>query len=68
MCYLDFGRSLTPESMAETFCGSPLYMAPEIIRNQKYDAKVKRLPQFKKRFLTLFFELLIIFLLMDVSG
>ena len=34
-------RSLTPESMAETFCGSPLYMAPEIIRNQKYDAKVK---------------------------
>lgn len=36
-----FVRSLTPESMAETFCGSPLYMAPEIIRNQKYDAKVK---------------------------
>ena len=35
-------RSLTPESMAETFCGSPLYMAPEIIRNQKYDAKVKK--------------------------
>jgi serine/threonine protein kinase len=36
--------------MAETFCGSPLYMAPEIIRNQKYDAKVKKLPHFKKSF------------------
>jgi len=25
--------------MAETLCGSPLYMAPEILRFQKYDAK-----------------------------
>lgn len=37
----DFGfvRSLTPQNLAETLCGSPLYMAPEIIQNQKYDAK-----------------------------
>lgn len=34
-----FARSLTPQGLADTLCGSPLYMAPEIIRNQKYDAK-----------------------------
>ena len=25
--------------MAETLCGSPLYMAPEILQSLKYDAK-----------------------------
>ncbi|TYG44721.1 hypothetical protein ES288_D11G117900v1 [Gossypium darwinii] len=34
-----FARSLTPENLADTLCGSPLYMAPEIIQNKKYDAK-----------------------------
>ncbi|XVE77352.1 hypothetical protein DITRI_Ditri13aG0055500 [Diplodiscus trichospermus] len=34
-----FARSLTPQDLADTLCGSPLYMAPEIILNQKYDAK-----------------------------
>ncbi|XP_028752259.1 serine/threonine-protein kinase ATG1a isoform X2 [Neltuma alba] len=34
-----FARSLTPQGLADTLCGSPLYMAPEIIQNQKYDAK-----------------------------
>ncbi|KAJ0110798.1 hypothetical protein Patl1_00703 [Pistacia atlantica] len=34
-----FARSLTPHDLADTLCGSPLYMAPEIIQNQKYDAK-----------------------------
>jgi serine/threonine protein kinase len=29
-----------PQGLADTLCGSPLYMAPEIIQNQKYDAKV----------------------------
>lgn len=33
-------RSLMPQGLADTLCGSPLYMAPEIIKNQKYDAKV----------------------------
>ncbi|MBA0686021.1 hypothetical protein Goari_013650 [Gossypium aridum] len=34
-----FARSLAPENLADTLCGSPLYMAPEIIQNKKYDAK-----------------------------
>ncbi|EFJ12829.1 hypothetical protein SELMODRAFT_234938 [Selaginella moellendorffii] len=34
-----FARSLQPQGMAETLCGSPLYMAPEILHCQKYDAK-----------------------------
>lgn len=34
------GRSLQPRGLAETLCGSPLYMAPEIMQLQKYDAKV----------------------------
>ncbi|KAK7258408.1 hypothetical protein RIF29_23983 [Crotalaria pallida] len=35
-----FARSLAPhDELADTLCGSPLYMAPEIIQNQKYDAK-----------------------------
>ncbi|XP_057971041.1 serine/threonine-protein kinase ATG1c-like [Malania oleifera] len=34
-----FARSLQPRGLAETLCGSPLYMAPEIMHLQKYDAK-----------------------------
>uniref|UniRef100_A0A6N2N2M8 Protein kinase domain-containing protein n=1 Tax=Salix viminalis TaxID=40686 RepID=A0A6N2N2M8_SALVM len=34
-----FARSLTSSDLADTLCGSPLYMAPEIIQNKKYDAK-----------------------------
>ena len=26
------------QGMAETLCGSPLYMAPEILQSHKYDA------------------------------
>ncbi|KAK9075900.1 hypothetical protein SSX86_004230 [Deinandra increscens subsp. villosa] len=34
-----FARSLHPRDVAETLCGSPLYMAPEIMQLHKYDAK-----------------------------
>lgn len=34
-----FARFLPSTSLAETLCGSPLYMAPEILRFEKYDAK-----------------------------
>lgn len=34
-----FARALPNTSLAETLCGSPLYMAPEILRYEKYDAK-----------------------------
>lgn len=34
-----FARHLATTSLAETLCGSPLYMAPEILKFQKYDAK-----------------------------
>jgi serine/threonine-protein kinase ULK2 len=34
-----FARFLPQTSMAETLCGSPLYMAPEILRYEKYNAR-----------------------------
>ena len=34
-----FARYMQPLGLAETLCGSPLYMAPEILQFQKYDAK-----------------------------
>ncbi|KDO19265.1 ULK/ULK protein kinase [Saprolegnia parasitica CBS 223.65] len=34
-----FARHLATASLAETLCGSPLYMAPEIMRFHKYDSK-----------------------------
>jgi len=34
-----FARFLPSTSMAETLCGSPLYMAPEILNYEKYNAK-----------------------------
>lgn len=34
-----FARFLPQTSLAETLCGSPLYMAPEILRYENYNAK-----------------------------
>ena len=36
-----FARALLPQDMAATICGSPLYMAPEILRHEKYDARIR---------------------------
>ncbi|KAK1651216.1 hypothetical protein QYE76_069021 [Lolium multiflorum] len=34
-----FAKFLEPSGLAETLCGSPLYMAPEVMQAHKYDAK-----------------------------
>ena len=34
-----FARHLEASALAETLCGSPLYMSPELLRMQPYDAK-----------------------------
>ena len=36
----DYGFSRAVSDYASTFCGTPIYMAPEIILRQKYDKKV----------------------------
>ena len=37
-------RRAHAQGLAETLCGSPLYMAPEILQLHKYDAKVGGAP------------------------
>ncbi|KAL1922939.1 uncharacterized protein VTP21DRAFT_9315 [Calcarisporiella thermophila] len=34
-----FARPLSIHNLAETLCGSPLYMAPEVLSGNRYDAK-----------------------------
>ena len=39
---IDFGvsKELDTEALSQTFCGTPEYMAPEIIRNEGYNHSV----------------------------
>ena len=34
-----FARALEPASLANTLCGSPLYMAPEVLSERRYDSR-----------------------------
>lgn len=37
-------RTLNPDEYAETVCGTPFYMAPEVLQFQRYNEKVKAWP------------------------
>uniref|UniRef100_A0A0D9Z564 Protein kinase domain-containing protein n=1 Tax=Oryza glumipatula TaxID=40148 RepID=A0A0D9Z564_9ORYZ len=50
-----FAKFLEPSSLAETLCGSPLYMAPEVMQAQKYDAKVRAFFCFLVSFIMYFY-------------
>ena len=39
LCDFGFAREFKETQMSDTVCGSPLYMAPEILKNHKYNIK-----------------------------
>lgn len=36
----DFGWSVDSQLMRDTFCGTPLYISPELLRKKYYDNKI----------------------------
>lgn len=36
----DFGWAVTTDQFRSTFCGTPLYMSPEIVMGKMYDARI----------------------------
>jgi len=44
--FSSLNRRVLPDNYVETVCGSPFYMAPEVLQFQRYDYKVKILLMF----------------------
>lgn len=36
----DFGWSISSKTMRETFCGTPLYVSPELLKRKNYNNKI----------------------------